>query len=210
MEYKIIGSGSDGNSVFLFDRVLVDIGVPFAKIRDIYRKIQVVTFSHTHGDHLNMATLQKLISLRPGLRIAVGEHLEEQAIRSGCKNIDILNPNIFYSYGDFQMSIFKTYHDVPSNGYRFIYQDKKVFFVTDTKTLEGLTAKEYSHFFIEMNYDEETVWDIIREKEANGLYAHQRGSINSHLSRQQAQEFFFANRRLDSVLIPLHESKELY
>lgn len=206
--HKIISSGSQGNSVMLFNRVLVDIGVPFKLIEPDYKQIQIVTWSHAHFDHLNPATLKKLVSLRPGLRIAVGEHLAEEAMKSGSKNIDILKMNQWYNYNGLYISIFNTYHDVPSNGWRFAHESNKVFFCTDTSTLEGITAKDYSHFFIEHNYNEETVWDIIREKESRGEYAHQRGSINSHLSKQQAQEFFYANRKPGSVLIPLHESKE--
>lgn len=148
-------------------------------------------------------------SLRPGLRIAAGEHMKE--FLSGIRNVDILDLNKWYNYGAFYVSLGRLYHDVPNCFIRIhISENIKIFHATDSSTLEGITAKGYSHFFIEHNYDEDTVWDIIREKESRGEYAHQRGSINSHLSRQQAQDFFYANRKADSVLIPLHESKELF
>lgn len=101
------------------------------------------------------------------------------------------------------------YHDVENVFYRIQLKNGiKIFHATDTSTLEGISAKDYDFYFIESNYDEETVWEIIRDKESQGKYAHQRGSINSHLSKQQAQDFFFANRKIDSQLITLHESKE--
>ena len=37
----------------------------------------------------------------------------------------------------------KLYHDVPNCGYRIFINDKKIIYMTDTKTLEGITAKNY-------------------------------------------------------------------
>lgn len=204
--YKIISSGSTGNCVFLFERILVDIGVPFSRIKDVYKNVQLLTWSHKHSDHINKETVKRLVFERPSLRIAICEHEYERAVESGCKNIDVLKNGVWYDYGEFQIATFKTYHDCPSNGWRFKYKDFKVFFVTDSFTLEGITAPNYTHYLCESNYDSETVWDKINDRESRGEYAHQRGAINSHLSEQQANEFYFNNRAEHSRLIRLHGS----
>ena len=167
----------------------------------------MVTWSHKHSDHLNKSTLKKLLFERPSIRVAVCEHEYKNAVECGARYIDILEHGKWYDYTEFKIATFKTYHDTESNGWRFIKGDYKVFFATDTFTLQGISAKNYTHYLIESNYCEDTVWEIIREQEARGEFAHQRGSINSHLSRQQAHDFFLSNKGEHSQLITLHHSK---
>lgn len=205
-KYKIIASGSDGNCEIALGHIMIDCGVPFSLIKDVYKQLSIIVLTHLHGDHFNLATIKKLISLRPGLRIACGRHLAPMLI--GIRNIDILELNQWYKYDTFYLSIGKLYHDVDNVFIRIQDLDNyKIFRATDSSTLEGISARDYDIYAIEHNYDEETVWDIIREKEARGEYAHQKGAINSHLSKQQAQEFFYQNKKQGSILIPLHESK---
>ena len=123
------------------------------------------------------------------------------------KNIDIYELNKWYDYGSFKISIGKLYHDVENCFFRIIKNDIKIFRATDTFTLQGISAKEYNLFMLECNYDEDTVWDIIRAKEERGEYAHQRGSINSHLSRQAAQKFVLDNAGDNYEFVMLHQSK---
>jgi L-ascorbate metabolism protein UlaG (beta-lactamase superfamily) len=206
--YKIINSSSRGNSVVIFDSILVDVGVPFNRIKNIVNDLKLITWSHCHFDHFNKSTISKIISMRPTIRVAVCEHERERAISCGAKNIDILKHGTWYDYGEFQIATFKTYHDVPSNGWRFKNDDYKIFFATDTAFLTGITAKGYTHYLIEHNYNAETVIQSIEEKEARGEYAHQRGAINSHLSEQQARDFIFKNMKEDSQIVRLHESQK--
>lgn len=202
--YKVIATGSEGNAVIYQERILVDAGVPYAKIKPYEKSLQVVLLTHEHKDHINKATLQKLSFERPGLRFAACEwmapHLE------GIRNVDILQIGVVYNYGSFQVSPVKLYHDVPNAGWRIFADGKKIFHATDTAHLEGITASGYDLYAIEHNYDEETVHDIIAAKEARGEYAHQRGSINSHLSEQAAKDFIFCNRAEYSQVLRLHES----
>ena len=205
--YKIISSGSHGNSVLIFDRILVDVGVPYSLIKPYIKQIQIITWSHAHSDHFNKQTIKKILFERPGIRVAICQHEYERALECGARNIDILEHGKWYDYGQFHISTFKTYHDIPSNGWRCRSDKYKVFFATDTYTLKGITAKNYDLYMLECNYDADTVWDIIREKEERGEFAHQRGSINSHLSRQQAQKFVLDNAGENYEFVMLHQSK---
>jgi phosphoribosyl 1,2-cyclic phosphodiesterase len=202
--YELIATGSTGNAVLYHSRILVDCGVPFAKIRPWMYDIDLLLLTHIHGDHFNLSTIKRLQFERPALRIGCGswmiEHLE------GLKNIDIYEYGCIYEYGELQISPIKLYHDVPNFGYRIFKDDYKIIHCTDTMHLEGITAKGYDLYAIEHNYNEDTINQSIEAAQAVGEYSHQRGSFNSHLSEQQAREFIFKNKGEKYEVLRLHES----
>jgi phosphoribosyl 1,2-cyclic phosphodiesterase len=202
--YQILSSSSTGNAVIYHNSILLDCGVPFFMVKPYINDLQLVLITHQHGDHLNMATIRKLAFERPGLRFGIGEFLLPYF--EGIRNVDIYQAGKIYNYGSFQISPVKLYHDTPTFGYRIFKGEHKLIHCTDTHTLQGISAKNYSLYALECNYDADTVWDIIREKEMRGEYAHQRGSINSHLSRQQAQKFVLDNAGDNYEFIMLHQS----
>ena len=154
-------------------------------------------------DHFNLSTIKKLAFERPSLRFGCCEWMVEHL--QGIKNVDVYEIGKIYDYGLFQISPVKLYHDIPNCGYRIFKDGYKIFHATDTAHLEGISAKGYDLYALEHNYDEETVWNKIKEIEISGGYAHQRGAINSHLSWQQAQDFYFKNAGENSTIIRLHE-----
>ena len=125
----------------------------------------------------------------------------------GIKNVDILEAGKLYDYGAFQISPIKIWHDVPNFGYRIFKDQTKIIHCTDTAHLDGIEAKNYTHYCIEHNYDEDTVFESIAKIEAGGGFAHQKGAINSHLSEQQARDFIFKNAGENYKVVRLHESK---
>lgn len=203
---NVLATGSTGNAVIYFDEVLVDIGVPYALIKPYKDKLSIALLTHTHSDHINVSALAKLCFERPSLRVGCGPWMVDK-IKDICKNIDVYDFGLWYDYGRFKIAQGRLYHDVPNAFYRIIKNGKKAFHATDTAHLEGITAKDYDLYGIEFNYDEETVWDIIAREESEGRYAHMRGSINSHLSEQQARKFLYENAREDSVIQRLHETR---
>lgn len=203
--YNVVATGSSGNCEIARERVMIDCGVPYSKIKKYMKHVQLCVITHCHKDHLNMTTIRKLSAEHPLLRFAIGEYLQEQF--EGIRNVDVLDLNQWYNYGRFSIALGKLYHDVPNVFVRLNFNGWKVFRATDTQRLEGITAKDYDLYAIEANYDEETVWDTIHALEAQGKYAHQRGAINSHLSFQQANDFYYKNKGENSQLIRLHESK---
>ena len=205
---NVIGSGSSGNAVIYFKSILVDCGVSFKALQPYLKEIQIVLLTHIHSDHLNLRTLQKMQSLRPTLRIACCSWLVEEL--PNLKNIDVLEIGKMYNYGSFKVSPVKTYHDVPNCGWRIFKDDFKIFHITDTAHLEGITARNYDLYAIEHNYCEEKVEKAIREAQAEGKYCHAIGSIQTHLSIQQANEFIEANAGANSQVLELHKSKHFY
>ena len=205
--YNVIASGSTGNCEIAYTRVMIDCGVPFSKIKKFIKDVQLVIITHAHSDHLNMKTIHKLSYERPTLRFAIAEYLTPYFV--GIRNVDVLELNKWYDYGQFRISLGKLYHDIPNIFIRLDFGGKKIFRATDTFTLQGITANGYDIYALESNYNSDTVWDTIKRIEAAGGYAHQRGSINSHLSEQQCNEFYYANKGEHSQLIRLHQTKTI-
>lgn len=200
MKYKVIKSGSAGNAV-VYNDVMIDCGVPYSKVP---QHIKLILLTHIHKDHIKADTLIRL-SMTRGVRVACCEWLSDELSRLGI-NHDVLDVGKLYDYEFCKVSPVQLYHDVPNCGYRLYFGDEKVFHATDTVTLDGISAKGYDLYGIEFNYDEETIHDLIREKEERGEYSYEKGAINSHLSFQKGQAFYDKNKKESSVLLKLHIS----
>jgi len=205
--YKLIASGSTGNSIIYHNSIVVDCGVPFSLLKPFLKDIQLVLLTHSHNDHINAQTLKKLAYERPTLRFGCGEWMDRYLI--GVKNVDFYEAGQVYSYGSFSISPIWLYHDVPNFGYRIFKDGTKIIHCTDTAHMEGISAKDYDLYAIEHNYDDETIMERIAAKESRGEFAHERGAINSHLSEQQARDFIFKNKGPESKTLRLHETKSL-
>lgn len=210
MNYKIISSCSSGNAVILNDIILIDCGVSFKKLEDDYKNIKIVLLTHIHSDHFNKSTISKLAFERPTLRFACCEWLLEPLLKCGVnrKNIDVLKFGTKYDYKLFKIVPIKLYHDVPQCGYRLFFEDYKVIYATDTKTLEGITAKNYDLYMIEGNYSEDEIQERIKKKTEEGLFVNEYRTIESHLSKEQATKFLVENMKENSEYIFMHEHVE--
>lgn len=205
--YNIISSGSKGNAVIYFGCILLDCGVNFKALKPYVNDINIVLLTHKHLDHINIKTLKSFQFERPTLRIGCCEWM--LPVLEGFKNIDIYEIGELYDYGFFKLSPIKLYHDVKNCGYRLFKDKVKLIHATDTAHLNGISAKEYDLYAIEHNYNEETINETIERKQLRGEFSHEKGAVNSHLSEQQAQQFFFENKGDNSKIIRLHESSIL-
>jgi L-ascorbate metabolism protein UlaG (beta-lactamase superfamily) len=200
---NIVSSSSKGNCVIYNKSIMVDCGVPFVKVKPYVDDIGIILLTHSHKDHINISTLKKIQLERPGVRIGCCEWM--LPFIEGLKNVDVFSVNKLYDYITFRLVPIRLYHDVPNCGYRLLIRDTKIIHMTDTSHLRGIVAPRYDIYAIEANYDEDEVWKIIAEKEKNGLFAHERGAINSHLSEQQCGDFYLKNKGENSILVRLHE-----
>lgn len=209
MNYKIIASSSKGNCVVL-NNIMIDCGIPFKKMDaavDI-KRIDVLLITHVHGDHLKISTLKKMLKVNRTIKIfvnaEVGEILTDNSIKHTLVNIgeEITIP---FPNGDItKIKPVKLYHDVENFGYKIKTKDRfnettKVLYCTDTHTLDGIEAKDYNYYFLETNYTEEN----LKSEDAHRIR-------NTHLSKEQAENFFVANKKEGSVLIPIHKSSRNY
>lgn len=205
--YNVLSTGSKGNCVIYHDTIAVDMGVPYSTIKNYQSDLQIVLLTHIHGDHFNPATIKKLAFERPTLRFACGEFLAEHL--QGIKNLDILKAGVVYDYNSFKVSPVTLYHDVPNFGYRIYKGEHKTIHITDTAHLEKIEAKNYDLYAIESNYNEDTVFESIKNKNLKGEFAYQVGAVKTHLSEQQARDFIFRNKKETSKVLRLHESSRI-
>lgn len=206
MKYNIISTGSHGNAVVLNDCILIDCGVSFKALKDVYKQLKIVLLTHEHGDHFNKTTIKQLAKERPTLRFACCEWLVSLLVECDVseRNIDVLEIGKIYDYKVFKLSPIKLYHDVPNCGYRLFFNEKKAIYATDTEHLNGITAKDYNLYLVEANYQNEELQERIRTKQDTGEYCYELKVASRHLSKEQADEFLIENMGVNSRYEYLH------
>lgn len=210
MNYKIISSCSTGNAVILKNIILIDCGVTFKRLEKYYKDLKIVLLTHIHSDHFNKTTIRKLAEERPTLRFACCEWLLKDLIECGLnkKNIDVLQIGTKYDYKAFKIVPVKLYHDVPQCGYRVLFDNYKVFYATDTKTLDGISAKNYDLYLVEGNYDVDEIQERIKQKQKECKFVYEFRAKDNHLSKQQATDFLLNNMGEKSEYVMMHEHIE--
>ena len=206
MKYKIIQSGSKGNAIIYQDKVMVDCGVPYADIEEYLKEVKVILLTHEHKDHFNVSTITKIAIKHPAIVFVGCEWMVKKLKAIGqinCKEVQLKSVATLH---EITFSPFQLYHDAQNCGWRIIVDEKTIFHATDTSTLEGIVAKGYDLYAIEHNYDETIIHQRMEEELEKGLFSHGYGSINSHLSVQQAESFIEQNRKKDSQILKLHQS----
>lgn len=205
MNYKIINSGSDGNAIVIENFILIDCGVSFKRLQDVYSKLQLVLLTHIHSDHFNKRTIKKLANERPTLRFVCCKWLYESLLECEVdkSNIDVIEISRLYQYSDtLCLSAIKLYHDVENCGYRVFLGDKRLIYATDTNTLSGISAKDYDLYLIEGNYENE---EELHSRAENEIYENR--VKNTHLSKEQASEWLLKNIGEHSKYVYMHEHK---
>lgn len=210
MNYNIISTGSQGNAVVLNDCILIDCGVSFKALKDVYKQLQIVLLTHEHTDHINKTTIKRLAKERPTLRFGCCEWLVSILVDCDVseRNIDVFEIGKVYDYGVFKVSPIKLYHNVKNCGYRLFFGTEKAMYATDTEHLEGITAKDYDLYMIEANYEDEELQERINAKMEAGEYCYELNVANRHLSHEQASDFLLENMKSDSEYVFLHGHKD--
>lgn len=202
MDYKIVSSGSKGNCVIIND-VMVDCGVPFKEIQEELYFIRYLIITHTHSDHMNMATLRRIMTRYPRIKL-IGNYEVHNAWHC---NI-IANAYFPIEVGSYTFYPFECDHDVLCYGYVWEYQGKEILYATDTASLRNAPKKKYDYFFIESNHDEHKL-EAARGEKRGGYDPYLSGK--RHLSTQQAKGFYYSHRKSpESHLIELHKSSRFY
>lgn len=206
IKYKIIASGSKGNSVIIND-ILIDCGLPYNKLKDYLKDIKYLFITHKHSDHLNKSTLKSIKSKWGHIKIYSNYDV---AMEIGIKTLNkILSTEISYEIGNMIVSPFKCIHDVETFGYVFQIGEVNIIYATDTNSLENAPKIKYDYLFIESNHDEVKINQAMNNTRKYGYDVFQ--SAKRHLSTQQAKGFYYTNRRnKNSEFIELHKSERFY
>lgn len=210
MNYNVISSCSKGNATIIRDIILIDCGVSFKQLNKFYKDIKIVLLTHIHKDHFNNVTIKKLTKERPTLRFACCEWLLKPLLECGVekRNIDILKIGKKYDYKLFKIVPIKLYHDVPQCGYRILFEDYKVIYATDTRTLKGIIAQNYDLYLLEANYTEEEMNKRIKKKQEQYKYVYEYRAKENHLSKEKCDEFLLKNMGENSKYIYMHQHVE--
>ena len=205
MTYKIINSDSSGNATVINDVILIDCGMSYKSLKNYIENLKIVLLTHIHHDHFNKNTIKKLALNRPTLRFGCCSWLVQELIDCGVdkRNIDVYEFNKKYDYNLFSLVPIKLYHDVSQCGYRLFMDNKKLIYATDTKTLAGITAKDYDVYLIEGNYENE---EELHNRAYN--YEYEFRVKNTHLSKEYATNWLLENMSDSSIYEFMHQHKE--
>ena len=208
LNYKIIGSGSSGNSV-LIGNVLMDCGLPFQRIKPYLKHVDYLIITHIHTDHLKLSTYNRIRKLYPRI-ITIGNWQVSQEVP-----IDIVaNATVPIETEDYTFLPIEVPHDVLTYGYFWTSDDGNVLYCTDTydttSLADGIGKHKIDYLFLESNHDEKKIEPIRNNSRQRYGYDAYSGA-KRHLSTQQAKLFYYLHRRSkDSVWVELHKSSRFY
>ena len=221
MTYEIIATGSTGNAVLINNNILVDCGVPFKLIEPYADRIQLVLLSHMHQDHFKASTIRTLHQLHPAIRWATSETVMKELLGIGISPMvcDLLYPlegqsSLTY-FGlsrdgrSTTISAFPLVHNVPNIGFRIKIGEERIFYATDTGSLDGIEAKNYDLYLIEANHTKAEIYDRIIQKQRAGEYSYEGAAVENHLSLEQATDWLLENVGEKSRYQFLHQHKEV-
>lgn len=214
MKYEIIQSGSAGNATLINDCILVDCGVSFRKIEPYERGLRLVLLTHQHGDHFKPGTISKLAKDRPRLRFGCCEWMVPLLLQCGvnAENIDVYTidgeTRYYYKAQDLSIQPVLLEHNVPNCGYHIFIGDERLFYATDTGTLDGIEAKGYDIYLVEANHKEADLEARVEEKLAAGEFAYETAAAQNHLSYEQTVEWLSQNMSQNSIWVPMHQHRD--
>jgi L-ascorbate metabolism protein UlaG (beta-lactamase superfamily) len=213
MMYNIISTGSKGNAVVINDRIMIHCGVPYKLLEPYTKRLKLVLLTHEHGDHFVPSSVRRLHHERPTLRFGCCEWMIPHLLAAGVDKrvIDVYDPTIkaFLMYGG-ELSIRPELltHNVPNCGYHIRTNGKRLFYATDTGTMDGIEAKEYDLYMIEANHTKADIAARAAEKQARGEYAYEFRAAENHLSQEQAEDWLYQNMGPRSMYVFLHGHEE--
>ena len=111
------------------------------------------------------------------------------------RRIDVMDPGVWYNHPSLGLSVSPVplTHDVPNCGYRICMRGERLFYATDTGTLDGIQAKDYDLYLIEANHTREELEARLKAKQEAGEYAYEVKAAENHLSLEQAQNWIYEN-----------------
>lgn len=221
MVYKIIATGSDGNATVINDSILIDCGVPYKALKHHVKRLRLVLLTHIHGDHFNPATVRRLAHERPVIRWAACEWMIQPLVEAGVmrSQIDVLKCGSTTEYKGAGLLItpVRLTHNVPNCGFKVLQRllpgipgdyFGRLFYATDTGTLDGITAKGYELYLVEANHTRAEIEEAVAQAQAEGRFSYRVAAAENHLSYEQAVDWLMDNMGPGGVWIPMHQHKD--
>lgn len=202
-KYHVIETG-EFNSYLLFGKVLIDIGVPYNKIKEFEDDIEIVLLTHQHTDHINYGTLKRLMRNRPSVLVAGGPWMEPLLAEKGITNYHIIEVGEMVQIKGYYVMPERAVHNVPNVGYHLTDGETTIFHMTDTGSYDGIYAKNADIVAIEYNYIGSMVDEIIAKEIRERGFSHRLAAKENHSSFEEADEFV-AKRTKGKDNIELHK-----
>ena len=213
MKYEIIGSSSAGNCIVVEDILMLDCGLSYKKIKQYLKKVKLIFISHSHQDHLNTKTIEKIKYLFPNMKFLTGSievvlKLKEIGVNS--KNVYILDLGKKYDLGLLKVKLEQLHHDVMNCALKWELNSKKGIYIVDTTNVDNIEAKNYDLYLIENNYQEKLLQEHIDNCEDINMLKYLNRVPYTHLSSEQANLFLIENMGENSVFEYIHQSDYNY
>lgn len=76
----IFDTGSSGNSVYIKNmHILIDLGLPYKRYKEysevFFNDVDYIILTHEHGDHINPATLLRVLKTFPHVRVIIPKNM---------------------------------------------------------------------------------------------------------------------------------------
>ena len=212
MTFEVIATGSAGNAVVVNGEILIDCGVPFRALEGVKKDLKLVLLTHAHGDHFKPRTVRALHRERPALRWGCCEWMVGPLLEAGVdkRRIDVYRPGLFSEYpGLCTLTPEPLVHDAPNCGYHISdWACKRLFYATDTATLDGVKAPGYDLYLIEANHTRDELEARARAKRAAGEFSYEYRAAANHLSQEQALDWLYSQMGPNSRYVFLHRHME--
>ena len=212
MKDEIIGSSSKGNCIVVEDKLMLDVGVAYSKIKKYLSNIKLIFISHAHLDHLLPSTIRKIAYNYPIIKFLTGsEVVVQKLIENGVnkKNIYILNPCKLFDLGILKLKLDLLVHDTPNYALHFNINKKRGVYIVDTASVDNIDAKNYDLYLIESNYKEDILQkhiDEVSHEDIGDLVYLNRVPL-THRSYEKANYFLINNMGENSQFEYLHQSE---
>lgn len=169
MRFKVLSSGSKGNSTFVSSKstkVLIDLGVGYQYLIKELEKINVdplelagVLVTHIHNDHVKGL---KVFLKKTGLKAFIPEKMKKEVLTIIDEEmIEIIDD--CFKLNDLNIELIYTSHDVEcSVGYKITSDDKSLLYITDTGYINNKYFEMFKNldaYILESNHDEKMLMD---------------------------------------------------
>lgn len=208
MKYNVISSSSSGNAIIVEDKILLDCGVSYTKLKPYLKNIKLIFISHVHKDHLLPTTIKHIAYNYPTIKFLTGsEEVVKKLVECGVnkKSIFILKPRKKYDLGLIKAKLEPLEHDTPNYALMFEYGFKKCAYIVDTASVENIEAKNYDLYLIESNYKRDILEEHLKTCDEEDRIYLERVPL-THLSYEAANTFLIENMGSNSQFEYIHQS----
>ncbi len=212
---EIVCSGSSGNMTIIDEKICIDAGVKVKTVKGL--KLNVVLYTHRHGDHLQLPALKQIIKTNPEIVIFCNKDTHNKIVENKIlhNNVIVINTGDIYDIeildNKYSIQVVKMEHDVECHG--FIIENQfgdRLLYATDTITTKHVPNDlKFDVVLLEANYCLKKIKEMIGIMKPNHR-ARLNENLSRHLSRQDNRLFLARQTNKDFYSYDMHKSGQFY